>query len=84
MPDLLHLTKHPLHPVRLHTSINLPRGGYGKCNLFKSAHLSRDVSSTLGSHDTQLSIMNRVGNLTREAIDMIASLQSMLDAQGET
>jgi hypothetical protein len=39
---------------------SLRRRGYP----FKFAHLSRDVSSTYGSHNAQLNMMDRVGNLT--------------------
>ena len=44
-------------------------------NLFKFAHLSKEFSSTFGSHDHKLSMMNRVGNLAVEAFTVIASLQ---------
>jgi hypothetical protein len=40
-------------------------------NLLKFAHLSRDVSSTFGSQDAQLSKMYPMGNLTVEAIAVI-------------
>ena len=40
-------------------------------NPFKFAHLPRDVSSTLGSHDAKLSMMNPGGNLALEAIATI-------------
>jgi len=42
-------------------------------NLFKFAHFSRDTSSTFGSHDRKLSMMNLVGNPTTEAIAIRAS-----------
>jgi len=50
MRDLLLSTEHPLYSARFHGMP--PAAG----NLFKFAHLSRDDSSTLGSHDSKLSI----------------------------
>jgi hypothetical protein len=63
-----------LYRVRLHTSIK-PHDGIppGARNLFKFAHLSRDVSSIFGSHDRKLCLTNPVGILATEAIAMIAS-----------
>jgi hypothetical protein len=44
-------------------------------NLFKFVLLSGDISSSFESVDAQLSMMNRAGNLTTEAIKEIASSQ---------
>jgi hypothetical protein len=64
MPHLLPSTKHPLHPTQFHVSIGLHHGFLRRRgNPVKFAHLSRYVSGTFGSHDTQLGMMNRVGNL---------------------
>jgi hypothetical protein len=47
--------------------MNFPTAG----KPFKIAHLSRDDSSTFGSRDVKLSMMNPGGNLTTEAIAKI-------------
>jgi hypothetical protein len=52
---------------RLSTRYTL-RGSTLRSNLFKFAHLSRDASSTFGSQDAKLSMMNLVGNLAVKAI----------------
>jgi hypothetical protein len=57
----------------------LRRRGYP----FKFAHLSRDVSSTFGSHDARLSMMNPVGNFGAEAIAIKMSWEWMPYGQGE-
>jgi len=46
-----------------------------RVNLSKFAHLSGEVFIYPGSHGVKLSLKNPVGNLTTEAIVMIASLQ---------
>jgi hypothetical protein len=69
MPNLLQSTRRPLHPsppgtsVKLHPGVPPPAG-----NTFKFAHLSRGLSGTLGSRAVTLSMMNPVGNLTKDAI----------------
>jgi hypothetical protein len=74
MPDLLLSTKHPLHSARFHPSAESHHGmPLAAGNLLKFAHLSRDVSSTFGSQDAQLSKMYPMGNLTVEAIAVIVS-----------
>jgi hypothetical protein len=69
MPDRHPSTRRPLHPsppgtsVKLHPGVPPPAG-----NTFKFAHLSRGLSGTLGSRAVTLSMMNHVGNLTKDAI----------------
>jgi hypothetical protein len=74
MPDLLPSTRRPLHPSHSHTSVKLHHGiPPAAGNPFKFAHLSRDLSGTLGSHGVTLSMMNPVGNLITEATAMVVS-----------
>jgi hypothetical protein len=64
----------PDAPAPFLNSIKFQRGiPQAKGKLTKFAHLSDGVSSTFGSHDLKLSMMNRVENLTIEAIAMIVS-----------
>jgi len=76
MPDLLHSTKHPLQPERLHIRIKLHHGiPPGATDLFNFAHLSRDASSALDSHGHNLSLTNLVGNRATEATAIEASFR---------
>jgi hypothetical protein len=52
-------------------------------SLFKSAHLSRENSSTIGSHDVKLSLMSRVENFATEATATEVSSRQMSHLQGE-
>jgi hypothetical protein len=55
----------PAAPARFHTLIGFHRGiPQAADNPFKFAHLSGDVSSTFGSHEAKLSMMNPVGDIS--------------------
>jgi len=74
MSVLLPSTRRPSHPSGSRTSTKLNHGiPPAACNPFKFAHLSRDPSSNLGSHDVPLSMMNPVGNLITVATAMAVS-----------
>jgi hypothetical protein len=75
-PDLLPSAKHPLPPAPIaHVNqSSLWESSSGGQFLFKFAHLSKNVSSTVGSDYTRLNAMHRVGNLTAEAIAGIEAL----------
>ena len=73
MKDPLPSTRRSLQSSWFHTSIELPQVVPKSANPFNFAHLPRDLSSTLGSHDVPLSMMNPVGNLTTEAIATVLS-----------
>jgi hypothetical protein len=71
MPSLFLSTEHPLHPRgSTPQPILTMESLWRRNNLFKFAHLFRDVSGTFGSHDAKLSLMNRVRNLNTEALAM--------------
>jgi hypothetical protein len=80
------LTKSALRPAArrvsrlqpLFTVDHTPAG-----NLFKFAHLSGDVSSTFGSYDNRLPLMNCAGETPSEAIATSVLSQQMLPLQGE-
>jgi len=72
--ELLLSTSIPCGLRRRTSQSNFTAGFLGeRDNLFKFAHFSRDTSSTFGSHDRKLSMMNLVGNPTTEAIAIRAS-----------
>jgi hypothetical protein len=76
MPHVFLSTWRSSQRARFHTSINLHPGiAPAAGNLFKFAHLSGDISSTFGSVDAQLSMMNRAGKLTTESIAKLVSSQ---------
>jgi hypothetical protein len=76
MPDLLQSAKHPFDPAPMArvNQISLWESSSGGQFLFKFAHLSKLVSSTVGSDHTRLSAMHPGGNLTAEAIAGMVAL----------
>jgi hypothetical protein len=68
MLDVLHSTKHPVHPDRPHTSVFIVAKDYtGGGELFNPAHFSRNISSIVVCVTKKWNLMKRAGNLATKA-----------------